>query len=143
MLMACSSQQLAFLCALAYYNPMRLMRLLCPMLVVGVALFAQEAPKGGKKGGGPPQNLKLLPADNNLIVTMRSFTQALGVQCDYCHVADRASDENPKKDVARMMITMARDINSKFPDGQQHVRCFTCHRGAVKPLTEPPAGAAQ
>ena len=120
---------------------MRLLRLLCPILVVGVALFAQDAPKGGggKKGGGPPRNLKLLPADANLITTMRSFTVALGVQCDYCHVQDRASDENPKKDVARMMITMARDINSKFPDGQQHVRCYTCHRGATKPLTEPPA----
>jgi hypothetical protein len=122
-----------------YDGPMRLLRLLCPMLVVGVALFAQDAPKGGKKGGGPPRNLKILPADANLIPTMRSFTQALGVQCDYCHVQDRASDENPKKDVARMMLTMVRDINSKFPDGQQHVRCFTCHRGAEKPLTEPPA----
>jgi hypothetical protein len=111
------------------------------MLVVGVALFAQDAPKGGggKKGFGPPQNLKLLKPDN-LRETMQSFAAALGVQCTHCHVMGNfASDDNPKKDVARMMISMARDINGKFPDGQQHVRCYTCHRGAVKPLTEPPA----
>lgn len=87
----------------------------------------------------PPKNLKLLKADDQLIPTMRSFTAALGVQCTYCHVmGDFASDENPKKEIARMMITMARDINAKFPDGQQHVRCYTCHRGAEMPLTEPP-----
>lgn len=120
----------------AYYSRMRLLRLLCPLMIVGVVLVAQEAPKGGKKGG-PPRNLKILPADANLIPTMRSFTTALGVQCDYCHVADRASDENPKKQVARMMLTMVKDINGKFPDGKEHVACYTCHRGAEKPLTAP------
>jgi hypothetical protein len=127
---------------LAYDSRMRFLRFLCPALVmISLALYAQDAaPKGGKKGGGgPPKNLKVLPADANLIPTMRSFTQALGVQCDYCHVQDRSSDENPKKDVARMMIVMAKDINAKFPDGQAHVTCFTCHRGAEMPLTAPPA----
>lgn len=122
-----------------YYSPMRLMRLLVPMLFVAVAVsvFAQEAPK--KKALPPPTNLKLLQP-TNLIETMRSFTAALGVQCTYCHVMGNfASDENPKKEIARMMITMAREINAKFPDGQQHVRCYTCHRGMTMPLTEPPA----
>jgi len=119
---------------------MRLLRLLVPMMMmVGLVLFAQDAPKGGKKGGAPPKNLKILPADANLIPTMRGFTQALGVQCDYCHVQDRSSDENPKKDVARMMLTMAKDINSKFPDGKTHVTCYTCHRGSTEPATQPPA----
>jgi hypothetical protein len=121
---------------------MRLLRLTVPMLFVAVAVsvFAQDAPpKKEKKALGPPTNLKLLKADG-LIDTMRSFTAALGVQCTYCHVMGNfASDDNPKKEVARMMITLARDINAKFPDGQQHVRCYTCHRGAEEPLTEPPA----
>jgi hypothetical protein len=39
------------------------------------------------------------------------------------------------------MITMARDINGKFPDGKQHVRCYTCHRGSTEPATEPPPKA--
>jgi len=117
---------------------MRLLRLFVPILFVTVVAFAQDAPPK-KKGFPPPTNLKLLKPDN-LIETMRSFTAALGVQCTYCHVMGNfASDENPKKEMARMMITMAREINAKFPDGQQHVRCYTCHRGQTTPATEPPA----
>ena len=70
---------------------------------------------------------------------MQAFRGALGVMCSYCHVqGDFASDDNPKKDVARMMISMARDINAKFPDGKRHVSCYTCHRGAEEPLMAPP-----
>lgn len=111
------------------------------MLLVAAAVVAQDAPKKEKKALPPPTNLKLLQP-TNLIETMRSFTGALGVQCTYCHVMGNfASDENPKKEIARMMITMAREINAKFPDGKQHVRCYTCHRGMTEPLTEPPAAA--
>ena len=89
-----------------------------------------------------PKNLKILPADNNLIPTMRSYTAALGLgqNCVFCHVPpDFASDENPKKLTARMMIQMVNDINGKFPDGKVHVSCYTCHRGANMPLMAPPA----
>jgi hypothetical protein len=132
---------LAFDFTHVYDNPMRLMRLLCPILIIGLALFAQDEKK--KKGPSPfanPTNLKLLKADENLQPAMRAFAAALGQQCTYCHVMGNfASDDNPKKEVARMMISMARDINAKFPDGQRHVACYTCHRGAVKPLMEAPA----
>ena len=83
------------------------MRLLLPMLLL-LPLCAQPPqeqapPPGGRKGGGPPKNLKLLKPEG-LIPVMRSFTVALGQSCDYCHVqGDRASDANPKKDVARML----------------------------------------
>lgn len=118
--------------------PMRLFVSL--WLLLSIALFAQEA----KKGPNPfenPKNLKLLqPA--NARQAMQAFRAALGVQCVYCHVqGDFASDDNPKKNVARMMITMARQINMNFPDGKQHVTCFTCHRGAEEPLIEAPATA--
>lgn len=118
---------------------MRFVKFMIPALVLSLAIFAQEAPKGGKKGGGPPRNLKILPADANLITTMRTFTASLGVQCDFCHVQDRASDENPKKEIARNMLMMVKDINAKFPDGKQHVTCYTCHRGAQEPATQAPA----
>ena len=105
-------------------------------LAIALGIFAQ-APPGGKKGGAPPKNLKLLQPEA-VRETMQSFTAALGVMCTHCHVAGAFdSDENPKKEVARMMITMAREINAKFPDGKQHVRCFTCHRGEVMPKMEP------
>ena len=118
------------------------------LLLVPVCLSAQE--KGGK-GPGPfasPKNLKILTGEtpDQLRTTMRAFTAALGVQCTFCHVqGDFASDDNPKKETARMMLTMAREVNSKFPDGQtvRHVSCYTCHRGATTPATEPPAADAK
>jgi hypothetical protein len=44
-----------------------------------------------------------------------------------------ASDEKPKKQIARYMIAMTTEINAKFPDGKVHVTCFTRHRGEVEP----------
>lgn len=112
------------------------------MLLVLIPLGAQDAPPPQKKGApSPPKNLKILKADGNLIPTMRSFTAALGVECQYCHVrGDFASDDNPKKTVARMMIGMAQDINAKFPpvEGKMYVTCYTCHRGKNMPETTPP-----
>lgn len=110
-------------------------------------LFAQ-APNEGKKKGGPPrppQNLKVLKVPPvNIPATMGEYRVALGVQCTHCHVQGNfASDENPKKEIGRHMITMTEEINAKFPDGKIHVTCFTCHRGAVVPETVgpmPPAG---
>src|SRR5580658_5944212 len=106
------------------------MRLTFMALLLAVAAFAQQHPA--------PKNLKLLPADENLIPTMRSFTAALGVKCDFCHVqGDFASDEKHHKEIARHMISMAKDINGKFPDGKTHVTCYTCHRGETEPATAP------
>ncbi len=116
------------------------MRKLLFLLAVGaLALSAQEAAKKGP--AGPPKNLKVLPADANLIPTMRAAAAGLGVMCTFCHVADRSSDEKPEKVTARMMFSMVNDINAKFPDGKAHVTCYTCHRGAQEPLTAPPAAA--
>jgi hypothetical protein len=122
-----------------YHNAMRY--LLTLLLVV--PLCAQEA---APKRDRPPQafkNLKVLkvpPAD--IRATMQSFRLGLGVQCEFCHVkGDFASDENPKKNIARMMIVLAQDVNAKFPDGKEHVTCYTCHRGEQQPKTAPPPAA--
>jgi hypothetical protein len=125
------------------------------LLMVAVAslaalvMFAQDkgggkgAPGGGGKAKAPRVNLKVLPDDANLIPTMQSFVAALGVAdkggCNFCHEMDRSSDAKQEKVMARMMISMAKDINAKFPDGKEHVTCFTCHRGSTMPLTAPPA----
>jgi hypothetical protein len=97
----------------------------------------------GKKKRAEPvcesQNLKFFPAEN-LQQTMQAFRACLGVMCSYCHVqGDFASDDNPKKETARMMIHMAMDINAKFADGKRHVSCYTCHRGETEPKMTPPA----
>ena len=103
--------------------------------------------EGGRPGGRapqPPKNLKVLKIEPQEIGrVMQTYTVGLGVRCDFCHIkGDFASDDNPKKIVARMMITMAQDINGKFPDGKEHVTCYTCHRGEQEPKTAPPPAAA-
>ena len=121
------------------------------MLLVLVPLCAQDAPpqkKGG--GGGAPKNLKVLTPDELKTGVMMKYVAALGVGqsggCNFCHVqGDRASDENPKKTTARMMITMVKDINSKIAAGsggtaKEFVTCYTCHRGKTEPETVPAAG---
>ena len=117
------------------------MRFAASMLFLFLPLLAQAQEGAPQKGGGRgPRNLQILKAED-LRPTMMMFTRALGVRCDYCHVQDRASDENPKKVTARMMLTLAHDINARFPDGKVRVTCYTCHRGSTRPETDPPAAA--
>jgi photosynthetic reaction center cytochrome c subunit len=126
------------------------MRVLVTLLFL-IPIFAQapqDAPKKGGGGGmGPPKNLKVLKLEGReLGALMRTYTVALGgVRCDFCHIqGDFASDENPKKVTARHMIMMAQEINAKFPDGKEHVTCYTCHRGDTTPkMAPPPAAPAQ
>jgi hypothetical protein len=77
---------------------------------------------------------------------MQAIAEALGVTCDYCHSAPRGSGQaEPKKDIARGMIAMTREINARVenatgkPAGQAtRVDCGTCHRGVPvpKPLSD-------
>jgi hypothetical protein len=117
-----------------------LVSLTAAVTMFALMLVAQDAPKAKGKGG-PPKNLKVLPADANLVPTMQTFVAGLGLAdkggCNYCHAADRSSDEKEQKVMARMMISMVKDINSKFPDGKEHVACYTCHRGDTAPKLAP------
>jgi tetratricopeptide (TPR) repeat protein len=75
------------------------------------------------------------PAD--LGAQMQAIAQALGVSCGYCHSAERGSGKpEPKKDIARAMMAMTREINAKVqaavPDAVA-VQCVTCHRGVAIP----------
>jgi len=81
--------------------------------------------------------LKDLPADQ-LMPTMQAFNAALGVKCNFCHVAeDFASDNNPHKGVTREMVLMTQRLNAKEPSVNKQVRCFTCHRGEPEPSNSP------
>ena len=105
------------------------------------ALNAQENQEKEKKGPPPPpSNLKVLKVTTRpeVVAIMRTFTTGLGVECGYCHArGNMASDENPKKETARHMIEMVHAINANFPDGKEHVTCYTCHRGEAEPKTAP------
>ena len=116
---------------------MKRMRLLVSVVFLASLCAAQDnAPKQPRP---EPKNLKILKGSNAEIVRiMMTYTAGLGVQCSYCHQGrDFASDENPKKEIARNMITMSAEINGKFTDGNVHVTCFTCHRGATEPKMAP------
>jgi len=120
------------------------MRLMLTSVFCLAAVFAIAAPPPQGGGRPAPKNLKVLSPDDLRAGAMRQATQGLGVHCDYCHVqGDNASDDNPKKLIARQMFKMTKDINANFPDGKQHVTCYTCHRGTAMPLTAPPAADAK
>ena len=96
-------------------------------------------------------NLQVLPkliSKEKLLETMRSFTGALGVNCDFCHAEqkgtnrlDFSSDDKAEKNEARIMLKMVIGINqdylpelSEYTKDIMQVKCVTCHRGNKKPL---------
>ena len=127
------------------------MRLLTFMLVIGISSFASAQPPGKF----PPDSLintQVIPHATPVIEvvgTMRNFTSALGVRCQFCHVGregqplaqfDFASDQKRNKLVARQMMRMVAEINRRLdtiPErGKPPVTatCMTCHRGVNRPI---------
>lgn len=115
----------------------------------------------GVAGTTPPKqsnvykNLKILPQDLTREqmhdIMEGQFGDALGVKCDYCHAKDPpadhpdfASDANPKKDIAREMMTMVLQMNKEnfkvqkplIGDSLMVVTCYTCHHGSTFPDTK-------
>jgi len=90
-----------------------------------------------------------------VVELMRVYERQLGVECEFCHFRDPAtkrnnfaSDANPMKDRARVMMKMTASINTDFltqltdPKPEHPVDCGTCHRGMSKPavfVPPPPA----
>src|SRR5215469_5984069 len=73
-------------------------------------------------------------------LNMQAIAQALGVSCDYCHSpqgAARAPEPEPKKDIARQMIAMTRELNLQVQQAtgkpSAKVECVTCHHGVPIP----------
>ncbi len=121
----------------------RVSLLLASALIV-TAVSAQRA----------PQNLQVFPKDtprSELIPMMRDFSFGTGFRCEGCHYdaggegnfrdIDFASDANPRKEKARFMIRMTRNLNEFIlpmtpnrGDPPVQITCKTCHRGQAKPL---------
>jgi len=122
------------------------------VLTTALATRAQQSPIPQKF-----TNLQVLPKDISraeLVTLMRGFSGQTGSRCSHCHLGeenqdlseyDFASDARPLKAVARKMMLMLRAINGPLLEGVgtpaapgvSKVTCFTCHRGAKKPLTTP------
>ena len=82
--------------------------------------------------------LKGTPADQ-LMPAMQFISSSLGVQCDFCHVQGKMeADDKGAKKTAREMMAMQAAINKESFRGQLQVTCFSCHRGAQRPVNSPP-----
>jgi len=120
--------------------------------LVAASVHAMQAPATPP----PPapwkaKNLQVLPPDmprDQLIGVMKRFSTALGVECSFCHAPasstggglNFASDAKREKEMARWMMRVTQDINTKFETDMNKpaVTCYTCHRGAAHPLIVPP-----
>lgn len=121
---------------------------------------AQEGP--GPRHYPKPKNLKVLPktlTGEQVHKIMQGFAGAMGQHCDSCHAEyadhrkdakghpelDFASDKNPRKEMARLMIKMTQadkadyiakvkdlDKDRKGPEPAA-LTCGTCHRGKLDP----------
>jgi tetratricopeptide (TPR) repeat protein len=120
---------------------------------IAFPVFTIGAQNQGPPGPQPPlKNLKYFPKDiprRALLDTMGTFTRALGVGCEFCHMADDsiprdrhdfASDAKPMKNKARTMLHMVAAINGEYLTKLSTrlqppivVSCATCHRGLTEP----------
>ena len=135
-------------------------------LAAASLLAAALRPAAAQQPGGPQErpfeNLKVFPKDiphDSLLTIMRGFTNALGVNCSYCHVTEPApaggppgggprerlvpaKDDKQTKLTARFMIRMVDSLNhailpalSVRHDPPIVVSCATCHHGSPLPQT--------
>jgi hypothetical protein len=145
----------------------RLMALLLGCSALGIAVRTPSQDLGPGRTSvaalsapreGPSKNLRVLPKDSSaadIKILMDRYGQELGVKCEYCHTQDPqtqkldyASDDNPAKQTARVMIAMLDEINSKYLaqlDDQKYavpVSCGNCHQGQADPPTFEPGARA-
>jgi photosynthetic reaction center cytochrome c subunit len=100
----------------------------------------------------PSDNMSSMKQTEWTYALMMHFSQALGVNCTYCHNTRSFGDwtqSTPQRATAWYGIRMARDLNnaylqslaSVFPHNRlgpygdvPKVDCATCHQGVYKPL---------
>lgn len=112
--------------------------LLSCFAIRGVA-FAQDTTSKPKSAGDAFKNVQVLKdiPEDQWFGTMSFFDDALGVNCNLCHVNPFESDKKPAKLKARQMIQMVREMNTKYFDGAPRVTCNSCHRGTLHPAAVP------
>jgi photosynthetic reaction center cytochrome c subunit len=113
--------------------------------IVQAAVIPPEAyplpPEGGPTAAQTYQNVQVLGAVsaerfNHLMAQMNQWVAPPEQGCNYCHNPENmASDEKYTKVVARRMLQMTQNINSKWSSHvkQTGVTCYTCHRGNPVP----------
>lgn len=125
------------------------------LVVAGLAMgaAAAQAQQQPPMQPGPAEGPKITALTGLSVpqfeTEMRHFVQALGVNCGGCHARGNfASEDNPRKAVARRMIEMTKALNKQAfaayvpAEGESslgRVTCFTCHQGELAPKMAPPA----
>lgn len=120
----------------------------------GLLCAAPLAAQGPGAGKFPPDSLvntRVFPHNTpvpQVLNTMRTFTGALGVRCQFCHEGEEGqplsaydfpSDKKTTKLIARQMMRMVEEINRRVDTlpgriaGDPNVSCVTCHRGVSIP----------
>ena len=134
--------------------------LILSVLIIAVAFLSQSFQTAPQRPPKTLKNIKAFPATmtyEQVDHAMDKFKADLGVKCNYCHAQtkesaprlDMASDDNPKKEIARSMIRMTMEMNQKYMSTIPHsdtatiqaITCNTCHRGLSKPAAEPVVAA--
>jgi photosynthetic reaction center cytochrome c subunit len=73
--------------------------------------------------------------------TMGFIASSLSMNCSECHDLSEggsyATDDNPRKQMARRMILMVDALNKTNFAGKREVTCYSCHRGASRPKITP------
>jgi outer membrane lipoprotein-sorting protein len=105
-----------------------------------VSTSGQTAPAGPPMAEQVFKNIQVLKGIpvNEFMGTMGVFSAALGMSCEDCHAAGDAdwsvyAKDSPRKQMARVMVTMMATINKTHFRGRQVVTCYTCHRGSARP----------
>jgi hypothetical protein len=114
------------------------------LLGVSTILFATSIAVAHQEGGGKAEqvfkNIQVLKGEkaSDIVPAMQFISASLKVDCDYCHMEDRAKDDKKTKATARKMILMTRAINEANFNGRTQVTCATCHAGHPNPIPVPP-----
>jgi photosynthetic reaction center cytochrome c subunit len=116
--------------------------------VVFVAGYLSVAAAHAQSTARQPENVQVLTGMSikELRAEMVMMSDALDVKCSHCHVQGNwASDDNRNKIAARKMLQMTKSLNELYfatapaTEGTTigHVTCYTCHRGAARPINAP------
>lgn len=127
----------------------RTLTVVASVAVCAATAQAQQAPMQPGPAEGPRITVLTGLSVPQFETEMRHFVQALGVNCGGCHARGNfASEDNPRKAVARRMIEMTKALNKQAfaayvpAEGESslgRVTCFTCHQGGLAPKMAPPA----
>lgn len=118
--------------------------------MLAVAQAQTEPPAASRRPN--LQVLKTVP-ESQLFLMMNAVADSLGVRCEHCHVRSPQDptkpysvvggwiwdrDDKRPKQVARDMMRMVLEVNTRQFGGRMVVTCYTCHRGTLEPARFPP-----